>query len=91
MHKSTQILNAASNLLGIAMLIVTGLKISHHASTTYADEVALGSAVLFAISCLLSYLAFRGELANSRLEDWADRVFLTGLVCLVTSVALIAV
>jgi hypothetical protein len=89
--KSTHILNAASNLLGIAMLIVTGLKITGHARTTYADEAALVAAVLLALSCLLSYLAFRRGDPNSPLEDWADRIFLAGLVSLVGAVAILAV
>lgn len=89
MPKSTHILNAASNLLGIAMLIVTGLKITRHSRGTYADELALVAAVMLAISCLLSYLALRREV-HSPLEDWADRIFLAGLVCLVGAVAILA-
>jgi Co/Zn/Cd efflux system component len=88
--KSTHILNAASNLLGIAMLIVTGLKLTGHSRTTYADEFALGAAVLLAVSCLLSYLAIR-RIAHSPLEDWADRIFIVGLVALVTAVVVLAV
>ena len=89
MPKSTHILNAASNLLGIAMLIVTGLKITEHSRGTYADEFALGAAVLLAVSCLLSYLAIR-RAEHSPLEDWADRIFLAGLIALVTAVAVLA-
>ena len=88
--KSTHILNAASNLLGIAMLIVTGLKITQHSRGTYADECALGAALLLAVSCLLSYLAFRRGDTRSPLEDWADRIFLAGLICLVGAVAILA-
>ena len=90
-RKSTHILNAASNLLGIAMLIVTGLKITQHARNTYADEFALGAALLLAVSCLLSYLALRRDDVTGELEHWADRIFLVGLVCLVGSVAVLAV
>lgn len=89
MPKSSHILNAASNLLGIAMLIVTGLKITDRSRGTYADECALVAAVLLALSCLLSYLAIRRE-AHSHLEDWADRIFLGGLICLVIAVGVLA-
>ena len=52
MSRDTHILNAASNLLGIALLIVTGIHITMGSSKTYADEAALGSALLLAASCL---------------------------------------
>jgi hypothetical protein len=90
MPKSTHILNAASNLLGIAMLIVTGLKITDHSRGTYADEAALGAAVLLAVSCLLSYLAIRRGEAGDTYEHGADRIFLAGLVCLVCAVGVLA-
>jgi len=59
--KTTHILNAASNLLGIALLIITGLHISNQGRGTIADEVAWGAAVLFSLSCLFSYQAIRQE------------------------------
>jgi hypothetical protein len=89
--KTSHILNAASNLLGIAMLIVTGLKLTGHSRTTYADEFALGAAVTLAVSCLLSYLSLRRGGTDGRLEDWADRIFLAGLLCLLAAVIVLAV
>ena len=52
MPKHPHILNAASNLLGIALLIITGLHVSRYSATTFADEIAWGAAVSLMLSCL---------------------------------------
>lgn len=59
MQRPTHILNAASNLLGIALLIIAGLNVSHIADKSFADEIAWIAAVCLAGSCLLSYLSLR--------------------------------
>ena len=61
MGRNGHILNAASNLMGIALLIVTGINITDEAQRTYADETATFAAVLLAVSCLLSYLSLRSD------------------------------
>ena len=87
--KPPHILNAASNLLGIALLIIAGLHVSDRARTTFADEVAWAAAVAFAASCLLSYGAMRHEEAE-RMERSADVTFLLGLAALFLSVVVLA-
>lgn len=89
MDRSPHILGAASNLLGIALLIITGLKLSKIADKTMADEVAVGACLFFAVSCLLSYLAIRSPEAT-RTEDIADKAFLCGLGALLIAVLIIA-
>ena len=84
------ILNAASNLLGIALLIITGLNVSHQARQSLADEVAWVAAICFSLSCLLSYGAMRTGSANPRSEQWADRIFFAGLLALFASVLVVA-
>ncbi|MDB5707756.1 MAG: hypothetical protein JWN66_4872 [Sphingomonas bacterium] len=91
MQKTTHILNAASNLLGITLLIIAGLHISDHAQKTFADEVAWVSALCFSTSCGLSYLSIRAGLVMDRWEGWADRTFLVGIVALVVSVLILAI
>ena len=88
--KTTHILNAASNLLGIALLIITGLHISNQGRGTIADEVAWGAAVLFSLSCLFSYQAIRQEARTELFEMLADRVFLLGICTLLASVTILA-
>jgi len=89
MHRPTHILNAASNLLGIALVIIAGLNVSHIADKNFADEIAWSAAAFLAMSCLFSYLSIRQESAG--IEKWADRVFLLGLAMLIGSIVVLAV
>ena len=90
MPKHPHILNAASNLLGIALLIITGLHVSRYSATSFADEIAWGAAVSLMLSCRCSYLAIRAEPRPTRYERLADGVFLIGLFFLFGSVAVLA-
>jgi hypothetical protein len=84
--RNSHILNAASNLLGIALLIVTGINITNHANGTYADEAGLVAALLLAVSCVVSYLSIRRGDDGVRLETVADKIFLAGLLALLAAV-----
>ena len=90
MQRPTQILNAASNLLGIALVIIAGLNVSHVAISSFADEIAWVAAICLATSCLLSYLAIRHEERAALTEKWADRIFLLGLAALIGSIVVLA-
>lgn len=90
MSKHPHILNAASNLLGIALIIVTGLHVAGRNRQSLADEMALLAALLFGLSCLFSYVAIRAEPEVSRWEPWADRAFLSGLLAISAAVAMFA-
>ena len=89
MDRNSHILNAASNLLGIALLIVTGLHITDHSAATYADETALAASLLLAMSCFVSYLSIRKGDGGALLEEFADRIFLGGLAALVMAVVIL--
>jgi hypothetical protein len=91
MSKTTgHILNAASNLLGISIVLITGLKVTGHGERTLADEIAWMAALCFAISCLLSYLDLRAEPEDTPHERWADRLFMVGLATLIVAAAVLA-
>lgn len=83
-------MSSASNLLGIALLIVAGLHLSHIADLTMASKISWFSALLLSLSVLLSYVSIRQEPGGQLAEAWADRVFLTGLIALVSAVSLLA-
>ncbi len=91
MPKHHHILNASSNLLGIVLIIITGLNVAHVAKETIADEIGWIAAVSFSVSCLLSYMAIRAEPRETSYEGWADKIFFAGLVTLVLSVVVFAV
>lgn len=90
MPKHPHILNAASNLLGIALVIIAALNVTHISHRTVADEVAWLSAICLSLSCLLSYITLRLEPRRTRCEGWADIIFMVGLVCLFASVVVLA-
>ena len=90
MQRPTHILNAASNLLGIALVIIAALNVSHMTEQNIVDRIAWIAALCFASSCLLSYLAIRHERRGELAEHWADRIFLIGLATLIGSIVVLA-
>lgn len=90
MPKHPHILNAASNLLGIALVIIVGLDATHVAEKSWSDEVAWVAAISLLISCLCSYLAMRHSRFEHRFESLADGSFLVGLLGLFGSVLVLA-
>ncbi|OYU14861.1 MAG: hypothetical protein CFE37_08970 [Alphaproteobacteria bacterium PA4] len=89
MDRHPNILNAASNLLGICFILITGLKLSGR-NGSWADEAAWAAALLLLLSCLLSYLTIRHGQDDGASNRWADRCFLAGLGLLFTAVAIAA-
>lgn len=87
---TSHILNAASNLLGISLLIITGLHVTNHAHQTLADEIAWGAALCFALASLFSYLDLRAEPADTPYERRADRLFMLGLASIFAAVLILA-
>jgi hypothetical protein len=85
MDRHPHILNAASNLLGISFLIITGLSLTKMNSHSLADEIAWVSAVCFLLSILFSYIAIRKGSGAAWQAVWADRVFLLGGAALTLS------
>lgn len=82
--KAHHILNAASNLLGVALLIVTFLHVSGHAKQFYSDELAFAAAILLLGTCMLSQRAISA--ANQKLEDVADKTFFVAQILLLLAV-----
>ena len=89
-HKSPHILNASSNLLGLCFVVLTSLKFLKISEKTIIDELVAIAIIFFMLSCLLSFLAIRGNIqSGSRYEDIADFVFLGGLLILFATAMLI--
>ena len=78
------IVDSAATLLGVSLVIVTGVHISGRASEVIADELSFAAALLFLVSCGLSHQAIsRSKLS---LELLADKFFAGGLVVLLCGV-----
>jgi hypothetical protein len=86
MKRSHHILGAASNLLGISLLIIAGLHISNRSAQTITDEIAWIAASFLSASCFFSYLSLRGDDDDDRFESIADLIFIIGLILLVLAV-----
>jgi hypothetical protein len=82
--RSHYIIDSAATLLGVALVIVTGVHISGKAATSVADELAFAAALLFLAACGLSHWAI--SKADLRFERLADKVFATGLILLTCGV-----
>ena len=78
--RTQYILDSAAALLGVALIIVTAVHITGKAAQTIADELAFGSALLFIGSCFLSHRAISKN--EIRFEQFADKLFATGMIVL---------
>jgi hypothetical protein len=90
-HRPPHILNAATNLLGICFVIVTGLRLASANARSLADEVAWLAAILLFVAALNAYLAIRDLNAHPWHAIVADWSFLGGMTALAVSVGIAAV
>lgn len=82
--RTFHILDSASALLGVALIIVTAVHITGSAPKTHVDELAFGAALLFIAACLLSHRSIaKGE---ERFERFADKVFASAILLLLAAV-----
>jgi len=62
------------------MTVISILKLSANSSNTWADEILAVDSLLFIMSAIFSYVSIRNQLEESKYEDWADKLFIFGLV-----------
>lgn len=91
MHRPPHILNASTNLLGICLVIITGLKLASANHRSLADELAWVSATLLFAAALNAYLAIRNHGARAWQARVADITFLAGMSALAVSVLIAAI
>ncbi|UAJ10742.1 hypothetical protein [Polymorphobacter megasporae] len=89
MDRHPNILNAATNLLGVCFFILTGLRLTHSTAITYADEVAWVAALCLLCSTFLSYVVIRSERPRQWIERIAEATFFAGIGLLTVAVALL--
>jgi hypothetical protein len=87
----TPLLNAATNLLALAFVVIGALKLTDSNAKSYADECAWCSAVFFLAAIVCSYWAIRRNLTNQPLNVVADSSFFIGLLLLTASLLIGAV
>lgn len=78
--KSSHILNASSNLLGICFIVITSLQVLKLSNGTIIDEISVGAIVLFMTSVILSFLSIRRANQSGKvLELIAEYCFIGGI------------
>jgi hypothetical protein len=82
--RSHYIIDSAATLLGVALVIVTGVHISGKAAASVADELSFAAALLFLAACGLSHWAI--SKSDLRFEKLADKIFAGGLLVLLFGV-----
>lgn len=80
--KNHHILNAAANLLGVCFFIITGIHLTNISTLVEIDRAVLMASLLFLASCTLSYWSIRGGAHADSSEQYADYLFLGGIVVL---------
>lgn len=88
---SQHILPVAATMVGVCMTVITVMQIAPKSRlTTFADDLLAIDSLLFLISTLLSYWTIRPKESSQRLELWADRFFLIGMIFMVIISFLVA-
>ncbi|MFO1132781.1 MAG: hypothetical protein U1E16_12330 [Hyphomicrobiales bacterium] len=90
MHRHPHLLNAATNLLGFALVIVGAVKFTNVGAKSYADECAWSAIFLFIVCISVSYWAIRGGIENGALNATADLTFFGGIASLTASLCFAA-
>lgn len=90
MHRHPHLLNAATNLLGFALVIVGAVRFTNVGAKSYADECAWAAILFFIICVSLSYWAIRGRIENGILNTIADLTFFCGIGSLTASLCIAA-
>lgn len=82
--KPHYIIDSASALLGVSLIIVTAVHITGEAAQTIADELSYGAALLFLATAGLSHLAI--SKSADHFEVIAYKVFAVALLLLLCGV-----
>ena len=77
---SKHILPTSATMVGVCMTVISILKLSAGSSNTWADEILAVDSLFFIVSAIFSYVSIRNQAGGSKYEDWADRIFIFGLV-----------
>ena len=90
---SIHIFTASAAMVGVCLTVIGLLRLvlTIRGGVTFADDLLALDALLFLVSCLLSYFALRTRSTRRmhRLERVADGIFITGLVMMVFVCSLI--
>lgn len=88
---SSHILPTSATMVGVCMTVLSLGRLTHDGRLgMFIDKVLAADAVVFLVSAVLSFLSIRIRHDARRAEDWAEELFLLGLVLSTFSAILIA-
>lgn len=88
---SSHILPTSATMVGVCMTVLSLGRLTHDGRLgIFIDKVLAADAVVFLVSAVLSFLSIRIRHDARRTEDWAEELFLLGLVLSTVSAILIA-
>ncbi|MFZ1423923.1 MAG: hypothetical protein WAS55_08880 [Saprospiraceae bacterium] len=91
-NKSAHILNTSSNLLGLCFIVLTALKLQNLTEASIIDEWTAFVAILFMLSCILSFISIRNISARASFyERIAEYLFMSGLIVMFLIIILISI
>jgi multisubunit Na+/H+ antiporter MnhF subunit len=84
---SIHIFTTSAAMVGVCLTVIGLIRVilTIHGGVTLADDILALDALIFLISCILSYFALRTRNTRRmhRIERIADSLFITGLVLMV--------
>ncbi len=81
---SRHILPTAANLVGVCIMSLSLVKLMpRHGWSSWVDEILAMDSLVFLVSVALSYASLRTERYACGLENWAERLFLSGLLLII--------
>jgi hypothetical protein len=88
---SQHILPVSATMVGVCMTVITVMQLAPKNSvSSIADKLLAIDSLFFLASTLLSYLTVRPFKFSEKMELWADRLFLFGMVAMVLISFLVA-
>lgn len=89
---SQHILNTASTLLGLCLVVITSLHLTSQQENNLMDEITSVISLLLAAACIFSFISLRTQ--NHKLErkteHIADILFMVSLGCILILIVYIA-
>jgi hypothetical protein len=83
------ILNAASQLLGVSIMVLTLFYTLQVSRESFAEEIVTIATLLFTVSTASSYISLRNKKRGNTYELIADWLFLAGIGCLSITVLIL--
>lgn len=89
------VFSVSAGLVGVCLTVIGIIRIGINLKPDYntiADELLAADSICFMAACLLAYSSLRSPNRNraKRLEGYADRLFITGMVTMCLACAFIA-